>query len=274
MKHGITNDEQAIDQWLNSKRSDGTREQYNLTIGAWRRVNLKLLSQVTIDDLQSWQASISHKSAASVRREISTIKSLFRYLMRVGYLRENVAEILEPPRAKDTLTERILTEAEVESLINAAAGNLRDYCLMRFIYLTGARASETATVRWQDFHSRGEGALVTIFGEGGKTRQVMIGEPLWLDLCELRGEAKRGDLVFSLTDRRAVLRVVKDVARVAQMPRVTTHFLRHSIATHALENGMKLPDVSTSLGHADWKTTQRYVHRSKEQSFGEFVKVG
>ena len=274
MKHGIVDDEQAIDQWLNSKRSAGTREQYLLTVGAWRRSNRTPLVEVTIDDLQRWQASISEKSPATVRREVSTIKSLFKYLNRVGYLKENVAAILEPPPIKHTLAERILTEDQVETLIRAAEGNLRDYTLVRLLYLTGARASEAASVTWKDFSEKNGGAEVTIFGKAGKTRKVLIGEALWIDISQLRDGAKLKDRVFGLQDGKAVLRVVKNVAKVAGMPNVTPHFLRHSIATHALMNGMKLPDVSAGLGHADWKTTQKYVHLTKEQSFGEFVKVG
>lgn len=278
MNHGIKDDEQAIDQWCNSKRSASTRAAYNGYVGTWRRfMNQKALADVSIDDMQQWFASLEGKRNNTIRTEVAAIKSLFAYLCKVGYLAEDVAKMIEVPKPTSAVEERYLTQEQIEQFITAAEGNLRDYCLVRFLYLTGARASEAANVCWRNFVAiDGEGAEVTIIGKGDKKRKVLTGEPLWIDLCELRKQNKGKDVdkVFGLESNLAVLRVIKDVARVAGMPNVTTHWLRHSVATHALENDMPIGYVGMRLGHVDTRTTQQYLHLKGNHSFNQFVKVG
>jgi len=277
MKHGIADDQAAIDQWVATKGSARTREIYNQTSGAWHRsLDNKPLAEISIDDMTHWRASIEHKSNASIRREVSTIKSLFKHLCLVGYLTEDVTLTLEVPSPEDKTAQRHLKESEVEQLISAAEGNLRNYCLIRFLYLTGARATETSILTWANVMHKQDGAEILLNGKGKKKRVVYVPPSLAEDLAELRkrnsGEAD--GLVFELKDHFAVLGAVRNVARVAGLPQVTPHFFRHSIATHALKNGMPLPDVARTLGHSNWKTTQKYLHLDDQVRFGDFVKLG
>lgn len=278
MNHGIRDDEQAIDQWLNSKRAGLTREAYNSTIGEFRRAVTSPLASVTIDDVQRWVASLDGQSAATLKRKVSTLSSLFSYLRRVGYLAFNPAAIIETQKPKDTLAERILDEDQVQSLVQSMEGNLRDYVLVRLLYLTGGRVSEIAGLSWRDVRAAGEGAELTLFGKGQKTRIVSVPPSLYADLQALRGKDKPDAPIFAekgeRMTRQQIYAVVKNAGRLAGIPGVSPHWFRHSAASHALANGMPMLNVSASLGHASLKTTQRYLHIGQDQSLAEYLKVG
>jgi integrase/recombinase XerD len=277
MNHGITDDEKGIDQWLASKRGQLTRETYNTTIGEFRRAVTVPLADVSIADVQTWIGSHSHQSAATVQRKLATVRSLFSYLMRVGYLKENPASVVTTDKPKDTLTERILDEDQVQALVTAMEGNLRNYTLIRLLYLSGGRVSEIAGLSWRDVRTAGDGAQITLFGKGQKTRLVSVPASMREDLEALRGKASPDGAVFIEKEKRMtrqqIYDVVKDAGKMAGIPAVSPHWFRHSSASHAIEAGMPLTSAKDALGHASLASTQRYIHAKKE-NLSNYLKIG
>jgi len=277
MNHGIRDDEHAIDQWLASKRAGLTRETYNTAIGEFRRAVLVPLADVSIADVQTWIGSHSHQSAATIQRKLATVRSLFSYLMRVGYLKENPASVVTTDKPKDTLAERILDREQVLALIATMEGNLRNYTLLRLLYLSGARVSEIAGLSWRDVRASGDGCEITLFGKGQKTRLVAVPASLRADLETLRGKAESGAPVFVEKDarmtRQQIYDVVKDAGRMAGIPAVSPHWFRHTGASHAVEAGMSLVSAKNALGHASLASTQRYLHGGRE-SLSNYLEIG
>jgi integrase/recombinase XerD len=126
---------------------------------------------------------------------------------------------------------------------------------------------------------RGDVGQVTVHGKGGKTRAVVLQRGVWVELLDLRGDAPENAPVFY--SRKGghlsafhVNRIVKAEAKRAGLRQnISPHFLRHSHATHTLENGAPIHLVSATLGHASISTTGRYLHARPSDSSARFLKL-
>lgn len=104
----------------------------------------------------------------------------------------NVGAALRPPKVKSELAQRILTQEQAIRMISLET-NPRDHALLRLLYHCGLRVSEVVSIKWNDLQPRDEGGQVSIFGKGGKTRQVLIGADMWDELMSLDGRFAGGD---------------------------------------------------------------------------------
>jgi len=195
-------------------------------------------------------------------------------------VRYNVAAAVRLPKAKDDRNERILTEAQVQALI-AAAPEGRDRLICELLYLVGVRAEELVRLTWSDLSAADgngkAGAVLTIFGKGGKTRHVRLSPQTHSMLMSwhMQQLATVGSPIFINRSGGAlstvtVWRIVSSAARGAGI-KASPHWLRHSHATHAIDHGCDLRTLQQSLGHASIDTTQHYVHSRPKQSSGAFV---
>jgi len=221
------------------------------------------------------------KAKLSVRtqaRHLVSLRGLFRYLRREGLLQTDPTAHLELPKLGRRLPQ-VLTPGEVASLLrersNATPRYLRDMAMLELLYATGVRVSELCALRLADLNL-GRGTL-RVMGKGRKQRLVPIGE-IVLQMLQryLVGarpslDTKRSAALF-LTQRgnpftrQGFWKLLKARAREAGIDKpVSPHKLRHSFATHLLENGADLRAVQAMLGHADIGTTQIYTHVSREQ---------
>jgi integrase/recombinase XerD len=270
---GACNDEQFIAVWLSTKTSVHTRRAY--ASDAARFVAFlggRPLATVTVADMQGFVDSLTG-AASSKGRTVGSVKALFSFGMRVGYLRFDVGKAVKAPAAKDGLSARILSQEEVHAmLVHAPAG--RDGVIIRTLYVAGIRAAELAGLTWNDVHANGDAGAITVFGKGSKTRVVRLSPKAWAELARLRGTAANDAPVFpSRTGRHldtsAILRVVKRIAKAAGIDRaVSPHWLRHSHASHAIDRGEPVSLVQATLGHASLATTSRYVHARPGDSSG------
>jgi len=217
-------------------------------------------------------------SAATIRRQVSAIRTYYGYLLGEGKVEADPSDRLEMPRRGRKLPDT-LSVAEVESLLAAPQVDeplaWRDRALLELAYGAGLRVSELCGLKLTDL-LMAEG-LVRVFGKGSKERLVPIGRKVIgavsVYLHQVRPELDRGK-----TRERVLLNrrgeplsrvgawgVVKRRAKEAGIrKRVTTHTLRHSFATHLLEGGADLRAVQEMLGHADLSTTQIYTHVDRE----------
>jgi integrase/recombinase XerD len=217
-------------------------------------------------------------SPASIRRDISAIRTYFGFLVGEGLVRTDPSERLESPQRWRTLPET-LSVPEVEALLASPPTDdrmaWRDKALLELAYGGGLRVSELCGLGLTDLLLPEQ--LVRVLGKGSKERLVPLGRAVIgvvsVYLHQLRPELDRGRTAgrVLLNARGAPLSrvgawgVVKRAAtRAGIRKRVTPHTLRHSFATHLLEGGADLRAVQEMLGHADLSTTQIYTHVDRE----------
>lgn len=215
---------------------------------------------------------------SSIRRNVSAVRSYFRFMLDEGHLVRDPSERLETPKRWRSLPE-VLSVQEVESLIAAPSLDeplaFRDRAMLELAYGAGLRVSEWISIGVKDVLM--DEKLVRVFGKGGKERVVPIGRSaigaVAIYTRELRPKIERGQgkgILFlnsrgeplSRMGAWKILRKYVDIAGITK--RVSPHTLRHSFATHLLEGGADLRAVQEMLGHADISTTQIYTHVDRE----------
>jgi integrase/recombinase XerD len=217
-------------------------------------------------------------SAASIRRNVSAIRTYYRFLLGEGHATSDPSERLELPRRWRTLPD-VLSVNEVERLLGAPTVDeplaFRDRAMLELAYAAGLRVSEWLQLDTKDvlFDQK----LVRVIGKGSKERLVPIGRSaiaaVALYVRELRPRLEKGEgkgKLFLNARGRPLSRMgawgilQKYVKRAGIGKNVTPHTLRHSFATHLLEHGADLRAVQDMLGHADISTTQIYTHVDRE----------
>lgn len=270
-------DEQLIGLWLHG-RSRHTQRAYRADARRFLGFAGVPLPQVRLADLQSFADALvaTGMAPASQCRTLASVKSLFSFGHRLGYLPFDVAKPLKLPPQRDRLSERILEEAEIQRML-ALEPNPRNATMLYLLYGSGIRVSELCGLRWSDVQPRGQQGQVTVFGKGGKTRTILIPSSVTSRLTALRQNSTDDAPVFVSRRRRPisesqVLRIVKTAARRAGINRtVVVHTLRHCHASHALEHGAPISLVQATLGHASISTTGRYLHSKPNDSSGRYL---
>ena len=215
---------------------------------------------------------------ASIRRNISAIRTYYRFLLAEGRAEKDPSERLETPRGWRTLP-GVLTVDEAERLIKSVGLEeplaFRDRALFELAYGAGLRVSEWLSIQTKDVIL--SDGIVRVFGKGSKERLVPIGRSaigaVAVYLRELRPKLDRGESQGKLflnargqpLTRMGAWKILKKYVQKAGITRpVSPHTLRHSFATHLLEGGADLRAVQEMLGHADISTTQIYTHVDRE----------
>ncbi len=217
-------------------------------------------------------------SPASIRRNVSAIRTYYKFLLGEGHATADPSERLELPKKWRTLPD-VLSVNEVERLLGAPTVDeplaFRDRAILELAYGAGLRVGEWLTIDTKDvlFDQR----LVRIMGKGSKERMVPIGRSaitaVALYLRELRPRLEKGEgkgKLFLNARGKPLSRMgawgilQKHVERAGIGKTITPHTLRHSFATHLLERGADLRAVQDMLGHADISTTQIYTHIDRE----------
>ncbi|MCX7886019.1 MAG: site-specific tyrosine recombinase XerD [Verrucomicrobiae bacterium] len=214
-------------------------------------------------------------SPRSLARHLASIRMFCRFLYREKLLARDVTQLVDTPKLWRTLP-LTLDYDEVDRLLAAPPTGtkigLRDKALLELMYATGLRVSEVATLQIADINQ--EAAFLRTAGKGKKERIVPIGRQAlnWLRryLAEVRpslgrASAVRGEVFLSTRgrplSRKTIWHHIKKYARKAGIRKnITPHTLRHSFASHLLQNGGDLRAIQEMLGHADISTTQIYTH--------------
>jgi integrase/recombinase XerD len=288
----VDGDQQLLELWLHG-RSPHTHRAYSTDAADFLAFVRKPLRTVTVGNVQAWMDTLEHLAPASRARKISSVKSLFGFGHRVGYLPFDVGRVVKRPKLKDTLAERILSEGDVHKLFATAeqppahrrtplqeTRARRNYVLLRLPYTAGLRVDEIARLAWRDLRERGDAGQVTAYGKGGKTRVVLLPASVWHELLSIRDGAPMDAPVFPSRNRNGFLtttqvrRLVYAAATAAGLDeRPSPHWLRHAHATHALERGAAIHLVQATLGHASVATTGRYLHARPTDSSARYLPV-
>ncbi len=214
--------------------------------------------------------------ARSVARKLSCIKSFFKFLKRTKVISENPAIIIKTPKTKKHLP-GFLSYAQVKKALEIS--NPRDRAIMEVLYSCGLRTSELVNLRISDIDlNRDE---VKVKGKGNKQRIVPVGKPAKnaiLNYLKVRHNPDKHKAVGSdvpelflnyrggsLSTRSVQNIVRKYLVKLARATGTNPHILRHSFATHLLENGADLRAVQELLGHASLSTVQIYTHMTSKR---------
>lgn len=235
----------------------------------------KVKSNDVVGFLESLHDSLY--STASVYRALMAIKVLFRFLKRENLIQKNVCLTLESPKLWELVPE-VLTEEEMLLLIKAPDTKnfigARDKAIIETLYACGLRVSELCSLNIKDVSED----TVRVIGKGGKERVLPIAQAAikaidhyLVNFYKYPVEDKLGSALFVTKKSKRIDRVhvwnrIKSYAKTAGIEKnISPHSLRHSFATHLLDNGADLRVIQDMLGHADIGTTDRYTHISTKR---------
>ncbi len=212
---------------------------------------------------------------SSISRKLSAVRALFAWLMRAGRLSLNPAELIAAPKREQRLPFHLNIDQTVALLEGAplrprdALTEARDRAVLELLYSSGLRVSELCGLSVGDLDL--VGGMVRVLGKGGKERIVPVGGTAVeavVSYLQLRGVPAETEPLFvgsrgQRINRRSVARIVEQQAGgIESFRAVSPHTLRHSFATHLLEQGADLRSIQELLGHASLSTTQKYTHLS------------
>jgi integrase/recombinase XerD len=297
-----TSDDQLIAMWLHDK-SDSTQQEYTRDIQQFREYVSVPLKRLTLPDLQAYsdELKLLDIKPATIARRLKSIKSLLSFAQRTGYIRFNIGTVVKVPKLKKTLAERIMTDAQVFTML-AKEANPRNHALLRLLYASGIRVSEVCDLCWEDVQPRGDTGQITVFGKGEKTRTILLTPDTYSELLTLHHDSASGAPVFRSRggasgkagrklDPSQVTRIVEAAACRAgiavftetvivegkqvqrKRSRVSPHWLRHAHASHALDNGASIAVVKETLGHESIETTAGYTHVRPGISSAQYLKI-
>lgn len=244
--------------------------------------NSDALVNVSREQITGYMTQLKEKglAAATIARKLAAIKAFYRFMTAEGYMDANPAEVVEAG-TKGIKLPRVLSEDEVVRLLNqpdiTTAEGFRDRTMLEVLYATGMRVSEliNLTLERVDLNMK----YIIAFGKGSKERIVPLGsvaaEFLQQYLEKVRPKlthvGRNTNIVFlafgghELT-RQRFWQIIRAYGRKANITKaLTPHILRHSFATHLLDNGADLRSVQELLGHSDISTTQIYTHLTNKR---------
>lgn len=223
----------------------------------------------------------------SISRNLVAVKMFYRFLLMEGLIKEDTTSLIEFPRVSKKLP-HVLSLREINLLLDKANFKvklgLRDQAVLELFYATGLRVSELIYLKINDVNM--ENCMLKCLGKGSKERIIPFGnmayQSLKLYLDRTRPKLVKNpdeDALFlnsrgESLSRQGVFYLVKLYAKKAKIEKkVTPHTLRHTLATHLLENGADLRSVQEMLGHSDISTTQIYTHVSRKWVSEEYYRA-
>lgn len=219
------------------------------------------------------------RSTKSIARFTSTIRSFHQFALREKYAAKDPTVLIETPKYERKLPD-VLSIDEIDLLLTTPEtsknNGYRDRTMLELLYATGIRVSELINIEVEDVNLLM--GFVKVFGKGNKERIIPLGETV-IELLKTYIENVRPQLLKKQVThtlflnmqgkpltRQGIWKIIKQTgAKAGIQKRLTPHTLRHSFATHLLENGADLRAVQEMLGHSDISTTQLYTHVSKTQ---------
>ncbi|BAF59391.1 site-specific recombinase XerD [Pelotomaculum thermopropionicum SI] len=271
----------AVERGLSENTLVSYRADLAKFISFCAKAGLKSVEQAGRDTVMAYlfQLQLDGRSTATISRHLASIRAFYRFAVGEGILPADPSSDLETPKPAQKLP-RVLSVEEVDLLMgqpgSGEPAGLRDKAMLELLYATGMRVSELVSLNLE--HVNLENGFVRCLGKGSRERIIPVGDVAvrWLKEYLERARYKlskpgRTDALFVNQHGRRLTRqgfwkIIKKYARKAKIKKVITpHTLRHSFATHLLENGADLRSVQEMLGHADISTTQIYTHLTRNR---------
>ena len=239
----------------------------------WAEKNGIELLKLSRSELREWLIDLSRAkiSESSKRRLMSSVRGFYRFLMIDGHAESSPAEDLPAPQRGSHLP-KFLNRSDMERLLEtpdtSTETGLRDRAVMELMYACGLRVSELTGLKIDDLDL--DGGILTTTGKGSKTRRVPIGSSAvewvssYIALRRKNSEVEGRELFVTPAgrplNRQQVHKLISEYAEKCGLEGVSPHTLRHSFATHLVQNRADIRSVQQMLGHADISTTQIYTH--------------
>lgn len=275
--------EKEIDQFISylhntKKTSENTEMSYrrdlNKVLKYMKEQGIAEVSEITVTHLHSYILYLekNHFAAATISRNIASIKAFYHYLLKEGKVPEDISEALKPPKIEKKIPE-ILSEEQVNRLLEQpgteSPKEVRDKAMLELLYATGIRVTELISLKVTDVNLKlgfivcrdNNKERVVPFGREAKNALLRYLESARRDMIENEEE----DTLFvnysgQPMSRQGFWKLIKYYAKKAGIEEdITPHTLRHSFAAHLVENGADLRSVQEMLGHSDISTTQIYA---------------
>lgn len=268
----------AVEKGLARNTLESYERDLTAYLDALKKLAIHHPDQIRKVEIVKYLASLRDqgKANATINRTLSSIRSFHQFLSRERWAKGDPSEHLETPKLPFRLPKG-LTIQEVDKLLAqpdpSTPAGLRDKAMLELLYATGTRVSELLSLQLADIYLAM--GFVRCTGKGGKERIIPLGQTAiqivqtYLDKARpklVKKTTKDADAVFlnqrgtGLT-RQGFWKIIKQYAKQASIRKeITPHTLRHSFATHLIENGADLRSVQEMLGHADISTTQIYTH--------------
>lgn len=243
------------------------------------KYNVSSYDRISHQMVREWmlQLSLDGYTAVSIRRMVSSLRTLYRFLRREGVVSIDSMQKVSVPKAGKRIPEFVTEEAMIKVINESEYENTfeghRSFLMIELLYSTGMRVSELCSIKFSDIDYGG--STLKVLGKGRKQRLIPLsGEVLghiksWeLELKKCFGEKGIDDYLFvTIKGKKVYSKLVYTVVKhylsnVTTIKRKGPHTIRHSFATHLLDNGASLSAIKELLGHSDLAATQIYTHTS------------
>lgn len=271
------------------KLSDNTYKSYMYDLNDFNSyldsISITNPKDVTEDMIIKYLKRISKKSPKTVSRKITAIRNYFNYLIKVKVIKESPCIYIENPKIPKTLP-NVLTKEEVNKLLDINLNNKYDYrnkAMLELLYATGLRISELINLKVNDVNFVNN--VIICLGKGKKERIVPVDDNTLNHIknyLEYRNtffkDNKYSDYLFlnnvgAKISRQGFMKNLRQILlKLGINKKVTPHMLRHSFATHMLNNGADLRSIQLLLGHSDISTTKIYTHISNQKIESDYQK--
>ncbi len=235
----------------------------------------KEINNIKMSDIRKYLKYLHDKkyTNATISRKVSTLKSFFKYLESENIIETNPMLLISNPKKEKKLP-NFLNYKDLEKLLNApnlkTEDGKRDALIIEMLYSTGIRVSELVNIKLTDINKNDQSII--ILGKGNKERYVYYGSNC-KNLLELYLGSKTIDSEYLFPNKhgnklndRTVRAIIDKNTKIAGLKiNITPHTLRHTYATHMLNEGADLKSVGDLLGHENLSTTQIYTHVSNER---------
>ena len=243
----------------------------------------KSLLNLGVKDLERYLNTLSELAPATVSHNISSLKTFYNYFLKLDKIKYNPCYSIKQPKMGRHLPE-YLTQDEIESLLDIEVDSpftARNKALLELMYATGLRISETINLEFKNLDL--ENCIIRVMGKGSKERIVPINDYA-IKALESYIQEYRPSLIKEevnnylflnnhgkMLTRQGVFKMLKiECLKKGIKKNISPHTIRHTFATHLLENGADLRIIQELLGHSDISTTQIYTHISNETLHREY----
>lgn len=271
--HTITSYENDLTQFLSFCSTHFDSDEDNVSLHKVERITIRL-----------WLGELSERGLAksTIGRKVAAVRSFFKYCFKRGMIEQNPAHLLIVPK-KDKPLPKTASKEDISRMMELAEGNsaesAQSRAILELLYGTGIRLSELVSLNEEDINFKlnqikvdGKGAKQRIVPFGKRAREALLnhletkpqlyGDRTDADARKAAFLAANGQRIYG----RAVQRLVKDyLQRASEVTQKSPHVLRHSFATHLLDQGADIRIIKELLGHADLSATQVYTHTSVER---------
>ena len=266
--------------------SDKTKESYENDLKVYseflKENNIEDIENIKSENIKDFLKARENEETTTIAHNLTVIKNFHTYLLKENIIKNNVSEFIERPKLKKALPKTLSIE-DVDKLLNIELKTPFDYrnkAMLELMYGCGLRVSELISIELNDIDMIN--CLIRVYGKGSKEREIPLGE---YAIHYLQEYISRRDLLLKKKPctklflnnhgqgmtRQGFFKNLKEILKEKGLnPEVSPHTLRHSFATHLINQGADLRSIQEMLGHSDISTTKIYTKVTDEKVLNDY----